>query len=302
MIDPIQILWTPAGQNLPALGARALVDVTDGDTPNIRMPVRMLSIDTPEVTAGSAEQATQIDADFQELAGWIREGRAPVSRRFADHVLPRLETGRAGTLQFEQGTAASEFYKALIERRLSRDNGTRRKLFVRGADEPFDRFGRLLAYVAPSYSRREREAMTRRERSTFNLDLVESGWASSFILFPSIPGELDLPLLIDAAVNARDEGRGVYADPLAMPAYEYRAMEKLHRVTRRIVEGENVPARDRFGWRSRYCLDIRTRLLYGPEDYPSIDAPYRLWIWPEDVQRAVGMLNLTPAPVLTASA
>ena len=46
MIDPVEILWTPAGQNLPSPGSRALVDVSDGDTPNIRMPVRMLSIDT----------------------------------------------------------------------------------------------------------------------------------------------------------------------------------------------------------------------------------------------------------------
>ncbi|MGH3716977.1 MAG: hypothetical protein ACRDT4_26485 [Micromonosporaceae bacterium] len=51
MIDPVQIFWSPAGATVPSLGARALVDVTDGDTPNLRMPVRMLSVDTPEVTA-----------------------------------------------------------------------------------------------------------------------------------------------------------------------------------------------------------------------------------------------------------
>lgn len=53
MVDPVQVLWTPAGAQIPNLGARALVDVSDGDTPNIRMPIRMLSIDTPEVTAKS---------------------------------------------------------------------------------------------------------------------------------------------------------------------------------------------------------------------------------------------------------
>lgn len=67
MVDPVQILWTPAGENLPSLGARALVDVTDSDTPNIRMPVRMLSIDTPEVTAGSACGALRVDDRFAQL-------------------------------------------------------------------------------------------------------------------------------------------------------------------------------------------------------------------------------------------
>ena len=35
MIEPVQVLWSPAGITMPSLGARALVDVTDGDTPNI---------------------------------------------------------------------------------------------------------------------------------------------------------------------------------------------------------------------------------------------------------------------------
>jgi hypothetical protein len=47
----------PAGVSMPTLGDRAFVDVTDEDTPNIRMPVRMLSVDTPEVTARTAARA-----------------------------------------------------------------------------------------------------------------------------------------------------------------------------------------------------------------------------------------------------
>ena len=47
---------TVAGQRLSKSAGNGvdpleLVDMTDGDTPNIRMPVRMLSVDTPEVTA-----------------------------------------------------------------------------------------------------------------------------------------------------------------------------------------------------------------------------------------------------------
>ncbi len=74
-----QILWSPAGQNLPSLGSRSLTDISDGDTPNIRMPIRMLSIDTPEVTANSLEGAEKVDLRFKELAEWIKNGKAPVT-------------------------------------------------------------------------------------------------------------------------------------------------------------------------------------------------------------------------------
>ena len=256
MVEAVEILWTPAGHNLPSLGSRSLVDVSDGDTPNIRMPVRMLSIDTPEVTARSDNRAADIDAEFSVLAGWMRSGLAPVTNAFRDYILPKLESGNAGTLQFQQGQEASAFYKAKSDERLTRPNGRKRNLFIRSADAPFDNYGRLLAYVAPSYSKAERAQMTRRERATFNLDLVESGWAMPFVLFPSIPGELDLPLLLEAAVSAKDNQHGQYADALFLPGYEYRMCEKLYDITKKIVAGVELSYPDRLKWRSRYCADM----------------------------------------------
>lgn len=300
MPDPISILWTPAGFNLPALGARALVDVSDGDTPNIRMPVRMLSVDTPEVTAKSETGAQKVDAKFAELATWIRNGDAPITAGYRDFILPRLEQRDGGTLQFTQGKAASAWFKDRVNTRLRRPSGRRRNLFVRTADEHFDGYGRMLAYVAPSYSSTELKQLTRKERATFNLDLVESGHAAPFILFPSIPGELDMPLFLAAAEDAMAQGRGQYADPLSLTGYEYRMCEKLYSITKKIVGGTNLSYRDRLGWRSRYCLDMRDRVLFGPEDYMNVPPPYRIWIWPDDVQDAMGMLNLTPSAELTA--
>jgi len=294
LVEKVEILWTPAGQNLPSLGSRALVDVTDGDTPNIRMPVRMLSIDTPEVTAGSSSKAADIDQEFLQLAEWIRQGIAPVTSSFRDYILPKLESGRGGTLQFNQGEQASAFYKAISDERLTRESGRKRSLFVRTADAPFDRFGRLLAYVAPSYSKSERAQMTRRERSTFNLDLIKGGWAMPFVLFPSIPGELDLPIFLEAAVSAKEGGAGQYAEALFLPAYEYRMCEKLHDITKKLVAGQNLSFPEQLEWRSRYCADMRTRRLFGPEAYTEIPEPYRLWIWPHNVQEAIGKLNLVP--------
>lgn len=229
------------------------------------------------------------------MVGWLKDGTAPVSASFRDYILPKLETVAAGSVQFEKGQAASAFYKAKIEERLTRPDSTRKRtLFVRSADDPFDNFGRLLAYVAPCYSKAERESMTCAARATFNLDLIDSGWAAPFVLFPSIPGELDLPLFLEHAVDAVDHARGRYANPVSLPGYEYRMCEKLHRIAKRIANGDSLSRPEQLAWRSRYCADMRSRELRGPEDYMSIPIAYRLWIWPDDVQRAIGLLNLIP--------
>lgn len=301
MFDPVQVLWTPAAASIPNLGARALVDVSDGDTPNIRMPIRMLSVDTPEVTARSDAGAAKVDQKFVELAGWIQDGTAPVSEAFADHILPKLTTGRAGTLQFSQGKQASAWFKARADERLKRPNSNRRRnLFVSTSEAPFDNYHRLLAYVAPSYSSKELSNMTRNERATFNLDLIESGWAAPFVLFPNIPGELDLPIFLATATEAQEAGRGQYGDPLSMPAFEYRMCEKLHGISTKIAADGKLSARQRLAWRSRYAADMRTRTLHGPEGYMAVPLQYRIWIWPQDVQTAIGALNLTPAEDLVA--
>jgi endonuclease YncB( thermonuclease family) len=293
-VEPVEILWSPAGATMDDLGAKALVDVTDGDTPNFRMPIRMLSVDTPEVTAQTAEGAAAVDAKFAELVGWIRAGKAPIASALAAHLLPKL-ADRAGTRQFDQGNAASAWSKSNIQRRLALPDGRQRKLFIRLSDTPFDANKRLLAYVAPSFSETERATLSRQERATFNLDLIESGWGAPFVLFPSIPGELDLPLYLHAAVEAMAQHRGQYADPLSLFGYEYRMCEKLYAVTRKLVRGEPVKPDERFGWRTRYAVDMRTRRILGPESYMLIPPPYRLWIWPQDVRRAIAELNLIPS-------
>jgi hypothetical protein len=101
--------------------------------------------------------------------------------------------------------------------------------------------------------------MSRAERSTFNLDLVANGWAAPFVIFPLIPGELDLRLLVKAAATARTDKKGIWANPDTLLAYEYRAMEKLHAITKKIVAGESVRGAAAFAWRERYCVDTRNR-------------------------------------------
>lgn len=168
------------------------------------------------------------------------------------------------------------------------------------SESPFDKHNRLLAYVAPSYSKKERAEMSRKERSAFNLDLIESGWAAPFILFPNIPGELDMPMFLEAAEDALNKKRGQYKDKDSIPAFEYRMCEKLYTVTKKIGSNEEVEAKDRFSWRRRYAADMRNRVLYGPEGYMQVPMHYRIWIWPDDVRKAMGALNLTPSKALTS--
>jgi endonuclease YncB( thermonuclease family) len=293
-MDKTEILWSPAGTTLPSLGSRSLTDVSDGDTPNVRMPIRMLSIDTPEVTARSDTGAAKVDDEFKELANWIKTGKVSLKKSFRDYILPKLENIDAGTLQYTQGKSASTHYKQIIEKRLTKPSGAKRKLFLRSPEQHFDGYGRLLAYVAPSYSSKERASMSRSERATFNLDMIESGWAAPFVIFPSIPGELDLPLFVKVAFDAKDKKRGQYQEPLSMPGYEYRMCEKLYDITRKIVKGDTMRYPQQKAWRSRYCADMRNRKLYEPEAYMMIPEFYRLWVWPDDVQKAITMLNLVP--------
>lgn len=299
MLEAVQVFWSPDGVSMPSLDTKTLIDIHDGDTPSIRMPVRMLSIDTPEVTAGSQQGAAKVDDKFAQLAEWIQQRPAdvPVSPRFAEFVLPKLTTGKAGTLQFSQGTQAAEFAKSNAAQRLSRPDGSQRSLFVHTADAPFDSNGRLLAYLAPNYSKSELATLTREQRSTFNLDMVRSGWAAPFIIYPSIPGELDLPLFLGVADEAVTARRGIWDDTASMPAYEYRSVERLFGIAKSIIV-DKKPVPDPYGWRERYCVDMRTRVLVGPEDYFDIAPNYRLFIWSADVRDSVSKLNLIPSPRL----
>jgi hypothetical protein len=52
-----------------------------------------------------------------------------------------------------------------------------------------------------------------RPAATINLDLVEAGHAAPFVIYPSVPGELDLPLLLEAASAAVGAPRGYLGEP-----------------------------------------------------------------------------------------
>jgi endonuclease YncB( thermonuclease family) len=291
----VNIAWDPHGFELNALGTNKFLGATDGDTPSVAVNIRMLSIDTPEVHYPGNQKPSRQDQPLAQLAEWIGRGQAPIAPELGAYLLPRLATGKAGTLQEEQGKKATEFFRELLKSKLTRSNGSQRRVYLRAADQPFDDYGRLLAYMAPSYTKQELAAMTRKERATFNLLMIESGWAASFPIYPSLPQLQDLELLQEAAEAAYRQQRGIWADPLTLAGYEFRMCVKLHEITAKLIAGQTLPAKERTAWISRHCLDMTTRLIYSPQDYFRVEPCNRIFVWPQDVAEAAARLNLTPA-------
>ena len=64
--------------------------------------------------------------------------------------------------------------------------------------------------------------MSPMERATFNLLMVDSGWAAPFPIYPSLPRYRDLVLLQNCARTACETGRGAWAAPLMLTGYEFR--------------------------------------------------------------------------------
>lgn len=291
MSETIPTAW-PSPRVRPApRTARALWDTAAENGLTIRTSVRLLFVDVPEIPL-DVDTMRCADERLARLARWIEQRPdVPVTRRFAEYLLPRIGTGRAATLQCEQGRAAAAFARDNAAVRLTRPDGTERDLFLRTAATPFDHRGRLWAIVAPYYSAEERCGMTRAQRSTFNLDMVRAGWAAPLIVYPTLPTAPDLALLRETTAAARAAGRGIWSDPETLLPHEYRAAQRLSAITEAIVAGNHPP--DPGTWQLHYCADLRTRVLHGPEDYLHIPPSDRVWLWPADVTEALGRLHLT---------
>lgn len=290
----IAIFWDPAGFELDSLGSKQILSLADGDTPAVSMNVRMLSVDTPEAHYPGTTNPAKHDAALKQLADWIREGKAPIHSELAEVLVPKLTTGKAGTLQKTQADAATAAFNRLVEERLTLPSGHKRSLMLRVADSPFDQYGRLLAYVAPKYTADELMHLTLYERATFNLLMVESGWGAPFFVYPSLPKYADLVLSRQVAVAAVEAKRGAWADPLSLTGYEFRMCVRLYGVVSQLVEGRKLSSNERNSWIERYCADVVSREIFPPQLYWKVQPANRLFIWPKDVNAAVAQLNLIP--------
>ncbi len=296
-MEKVRIFWDPKGIELNTLGDRSTVTninpPADGDTPYIKSPVRMLGIDTPETNYPGVGSPANSDDELIKLGQLLRTGKYNVDTGLIRFLLPKLSPRGigTGTLQKEQGDAAKVFFQEKLNTRLVKPNGRRRNLFLKTSKDAFDMYGRLLAYMAPKYTKSELQTISPRERATFNFNMLESGWAAPLIIYPNLPKNSDLNLTRLAVKNAVENKLGAWKNPKMLTGYEWRMCIKLYNAIKDLKAGEfYIP---QYKWISRYCVDMTTLEIYYPQEYYKV-APYnRIFIFDDDIKQAVSELNLS---------
>lgn len=294
MSNPVQLFWDPEGFQLDYLGTKkAEGDPADGDTPYVKIPVRMLGIDTPETSYPGAGSAEKVDEKLYELSQLLKSGVYTVDEGLAKYLIPKLETGDAGSLQKQQGLEAKAYFKHLMDQRLTKSSGRKRSLFMYSAGEPFDHYGRLLAYIAPKYTKEELMAFPPNERGTFNYLMLKSGWAASIMIYPNLPKDSDLRMTHQALKEAYEGKKGAWADPKLLTGYEYRMCLKMHKAIKKLEDGEFQLAPSKYV--QRFCVDMTNMLVYYPDEYYNVQPYNRIFVWAKDIRQAVADLNLKSA-------
>jgi endonuclease YncB( thermonuclease family) len=270
---------------------RTLVSVSDGDTPQIQQPIRAVSCDTPEKAgyAGAPPKAqVKLDLCRDRLLNGFFDA-LPLDLR--TYLLEKL-THDAAARHIGAALRASEEFTRVLERRLTKPNGSKRKLAVIPTGEIVDSYGRLLAYFAPWYADTVADPLPPKdspERETFNLSMIANGWAAFFPIYPSLPSDDDFNKAIAAAEHAWDEKLGQWKEFGAnlLLGYEYRMCIKL------AANDESTSEKLLSDAFQRICVDLRSKKIVGKFQFANVPPPYRLWIWEQDQSQARQDLGLT---------
>lgn len=272
----IAFSYTP--ESLATADQPGFVSATDGDTPTVQMPIRMLGMDAPELHYGgaTAERPDRFDAAF---ASFLAGPGKDLDAGLRAHLAPRLDA-TACSRHIEAGRQAAAHYQAIVEQRLRRVSATSgkplqpRKLFTMVSEQVFDARGRMLAYVAPATTKQERAALPPEKRPTFNLQMMQDGHATSLVIYPNLPKPDDLLLVRAAMVSAKRRKRGIWASPVpVLHAFEFRWIVDV------ILGKRKAP--------DRFCADIRNGKLYPPQRYHEVPAPERIWFFERDLGAAL---------------
>lgn len=264
-----------------ALGdTAAYASATDGDTPKICLPVRMLGIDAPELHYQGADETHPGKYDAS-LANFLATAGKFLDNGLQTYLAPRL-ADHASSRQITAGRASHKHFLELVRIRLDRGvdaHGkprTPRKLFIMVAEQVFDQHGRLLAYVNANYTKEERKKILPYQRPTFNLQMIQDGHAASLLIYPNVPKPNDLQLVQAAVRMARQNALGFWAqgDKGLLP-YEFRWLVDTLAGTRHGPD--------------RYCGDLTTGELFPPQQYYLVLPENRLFFYPQDLAYAVNM-------------
>lgn len=279
-------------------------DPADGDTPQITQPIRLVSVDTPEKESVAGKPATA-QKKLNVTRKRIEDGLFGdlLEDGLAAYLLKKL-TEDAAERHIAAGHGASDAFQELLDKRAPRNAQQKRSLAVMPTGEIIDRYGRMLAYVAPWLAKPKEVPIGDPRRATFNLNLIESGWGAFFPIYPSLPKTADLKLAVAAAETAWKKKKGQWSKGNAdlLLAYEYRAVVKLAAKPEKgsfaagaTAAAKKAAAADLLGKAfQRVCVDIRTAGMRGLQGFHAIEPPARLWVWQTDLERAVKDMGLKP--------
>lgn len=282
------------------LAPSRLLSISDGDTPEVKMGIRMLGIDTPELHFPLGSDPVSQDPVLEGLpktAAWQKLPKA-----LQDYLTPRLI--KAGTRQKAWGLKAKAAFQAMVTEGLAMPRGVlqlssrglpqgasgtgshgeipgegpsggrprndkkekRRQLFMACGPEVFDRYGRILAYVGPLVPKAERGNSA--PPDTFNLRLLAEGWAAPCVHRANLPKPKDRDLMIAAVQNARKRKLGFWADAgLVLHGYEFRSLCRL-------AAGEPGFT---YSITDARTLKNAKPTTYAPTDYIAIPEEYRVF-------------------------
>ncbi len=271
----------PVAEKLKGSDDAMWISATDGDTPKVALPIRMLGMDAPEYHYQGADQENPGKFDAA-MRGFLVGAGSQLDAGLRAYLEPRLR-GKPCTRQIRAGEKALRHFEALKRQRLdpgqrhNEKRKTERRLYIMVAQEVFDKHGRMLAYINASYNQAERKAIPPAERPTFNLQMMQEGHAVSLLIYPNIPKASDLELVQKAVSEARTAPKGFWRagqDRVLLP-YEFRWIVDT-------IRGERSGP-------DRYCGNILTGKLYQPQDYYKVMPENRLFFRSEHLKEALAL-------------
>lgn len=253
------------GSHREQAGQAHWVANTDGDTPTIQLTIRLLGIDAPEIHYPGTQKPSAFDSQLENLLQTHR--RAFKTRELRDFLVPRLQN-LPGTRQLQWGERARGAFEQLALQKLRRRAGGQiryKNLYLTMGEQMFDQYRRLLAYVAP-------EEKNPDKRLTFNLLLMQEGWAVNYVIYPNLPKLEDWLRVQQAVRQARREKRGFWKDETLLLGYEYRFCVDT------LLGKRTGP--------DKYCVDVTSGKLHPPHEYYQVEPENRLFIIKDQLREA----------------
>lgn len=271
------------------------IGAPDGDTIKIEQPLRMVSCDTPEKEKPFGKAAT-VQPKLNKCKQRLQQNFFPAIPKGLAKYLAGKITADAAKRHINAGKDASAHFEKIKDAALNKPNGKRRKVGVLPSGEVIDRNGRMLAYVM-TYFEKPLPPKNDPARRTYNLVMVEDGWAVFFPIWPSLPKDpKDFEIIYKAAKKAWSSKKGMwktYGSKLLLP-YEYRLLMKLSVEVTAEKTADDITK----GAFQRLCVDLRNMKLVGKFDFYKVPPGDRFWIWEEDwkknkasIKNALGIIE-----------